>query len=148
MAAACPDCERSYGPGAPCQCATPATARAPLDEVAAALRALGVHAQIEYPDSICIRPADGSLWIAGTVNGPWGVDTYATAEAAMLGVVADSVETAIAGESDDVAAIAEALLQAMDVDEAACVTCDGGLAMSDTCDRCGSTHCPDCDPCD
>lgn len=49
----------------------------------------GLTASIEHPGCVHVNDAVGRLLVIGDVNGPWGVDVYASDDAAQQGVPAD-----------------------------------------------------------
>jgi len=102
--ARCLDCERANGPGAACTCITEA--------VVDALRERDLDVSLEYPDVIHIQTEQG-VFVAGTANGPWGVDGYPPEEAETLEQPDASIVTTVAGDCDDAEQIARAVFAAI-----------------------------------
>jgi len=85
-----------------------------FDEMAVmrAVVALIPHATLEYPGFVFIPAAEPMMmWVAGTINGPWGVDLQTKDGARGLA----SVETKVSGREVDARVIAKAIDDAMTV---------------------------------
>ena len=62
------------------------------DQIIAEFAELGIAAYWEHPGYIAAEDAIGRILCLGQVNGPWGVDVYASEADAVLGLPATSDE--------------------------------------------------------